>query len=360
MFNSKLKILYAMSLCLLFFAGCAAQWRESGKAGDQESSNNKNIMINSSQISDTGKEADADKSEDAWGMDDIMELFDIWEWQPSSNPTSLEEIANRAGYSQEYMEGQIGDAEKALMMLSKGKAGNAEISFYTEESEKQFLSIEWNDYVFKEAKTNIFSSDNQGLWGYSYLCNSLQKHMEDKPAIFTTYYYRFETRQLEIVEIVEVSEEIIDYACILDYEEDEQRVSMRMEEGIRLLNPAAELNPYEDVLPIPGLKEKELERYIALIFLDIVRDSHNLEKYERVFSEESFSLLQQIGCYYEKPEEIYDFVIFWKSGDITITSQFQPTLWGNILIDIDIRFVYDMETGRISVKEGIFRLTEGP
>ncbi len=306
MLYSKLKILLTISLCLLFFSGCAVRLEESGRAGSPESSNN-NKMINSFQIPDTGKET---------------------------------------------------DAEKALIMLPKVKAGNPEVSFYTEESEKQFLSIEWSDYVFKEAKTNIFHSDSQGLWGYSYLCNSLQKQMEDKPAVFVSYYYSFEKQQLKIVEIVETAEEIIDYACILDFEDD--GVFMRTEEGIRLLNLTAELNPCERVLPIPGLKGKELKRYIAIAFLDIVRDSNNLDKYEKVFSEESFSLLRQLDCYYEKPEEIYDFVIFGENGDITITSQFQPTLWGNILIDIDIGFVYDMETGRISVKEGQFRLAEKP
>ncbi len=118
----------------------AAHWEESEKAEDPESINNRNITINSSPISDTGKETDAGKAEDVWGLDDIMKLFDIWGWQPSSNPTSLIKIADMAG--------------------------NPEISFYTEESEKQFLSIEWSDYVFKEAKTNIFNSDSQGLWGH--------------------------------------------------------------------------------------------------------------------------------------------------------------------------------------------------
>lgn len=292
---SKIKILYAISLCLLLFSGCAVHCEESEKVGDPESSINK--MVNSFQMPDTGKETDAEKNEDAWGLDDIMELFDIWEWKTSSNPTSMEEIADMAGYSQEYIEGQIGNAEKILMMLPKVKVGNPEISFYTEESEKQFLSIEWSDYVFKEAKTNIFNSDSQGLWGHSYLYNSLQKQMEDKPAVFVSYYYSFETQQLKILEIVEAAEEIIDYACILDYEDD--RVSMRTEEGIRILNLTAELNPCERVFPIPGLRGKELERYIALVFLDIVRDPDNLDKYEKVFLEESFSLLQQLDCYYE-------------------------------------------------------------
>ncbi len=163
MLYSKLKILSAISLCLLFFSGCAVRLEESGRAGSPESSNN-NKMINSFQIPDTGKETDTEKTGDAWGLDDIMQLFDIWEWQPSSNPTSLEKIADMAGYSQEYIERQIGNAEKVLIMLPKVKAGNPEVSFYTEESEKQFLSIEWSDYVFKEAKTNIFHSDSQGLW----------------------------------------------------------------------------------------------------------------------------------------------------------------------------------------------------
>lgn len=356
----KVKTLYAISLCLLFFSGCAVLWKENGKAGNPDSGNDEIVSTSSSQISDADKETDADKWEDAWGLDDIMELFDIWEWQPSSDPTSLGEIADRAGYSQEYIEGQIENAEKALMMLPKVKAGDTVISFYTEESEKQFLSIEWNDYVFQEAKADIFSSDNRGLWGHSYLRNSLQEQMEERSAVFVSFYYQFEPQRLEILEIAEAPQKITDYACILDYEDNGQKVFMCKEEGIRLLDPAAELNPYENVFPIPGLKEKELEQYIALVFLDIVRDTHNLDKYEKVLSDESLSLLWQLEGYYEKPEEIYDFVKFWESGQITITSQFQPSLWGNLLIDIDIWFVYDMETGRISVKEGQFTLAEKP
>lgn len=349
-----------MSLCLLFFSGCAVQWKENGKDGNLESSDNKDTATSSSQVSDTVIESNADQFEDAWGLDDIRELFDIWEWRPSSNPTNIEEIADRAGCSQEYVEGQIGNVEKILMMLPKVKVGDTVISFYTEESEKQFLSIEWNDYVFKETKADIFSSDNQGLWGHSYLCNSLQEQMEEKSAVFVIFYYQFEAQRLEILEIVEAPQEITDYACILDYEDNGQGVFMRKEEGIRLLNSEAELNPYENFLPIPGLKGKELEQYIALVFLDIVRDIHNLDKYEKVLSDESLSLFRQLDCYYEKPGEIYDFVKFWEHGNITITSQFQPTLWGSILIDIDIWFVYDMETGRISVKEGQLRLSEKP
>lgn len=350
----KQKFLYTMGLCFLLFSGCAAWGKENGKTGILESSDN------TSHTSDIGMETKAEKYEDAWGLDAIMELFDIWGSQPSSNPASLENIADRAGYSQEYIEENIRNAEEVLMRFPEMKAGNPEVSFYTEESEKQFLSIEWDDYVFLEAKANIFNSDSQGLWGHSFLCNSLQNRMEDKPAVFISYYYRFETQQLEIVEIVEAPQEINDYACILDYEEDGQRVFMRAEEGVRLLNPAAELNPCENVLPVPGLEGKELEQYIALAFLDIVRDTHNLGKYEKVFSEDSFRLLQQLDCYYDRPEEVYDFAKFGGNGDIIITSQFQPTLWGSILIDIDIQFVYDMETGRILVKEGQFILTVKP
>ena len=94
-----------------------------------------------------------------------------------------------------------------------------------------------------------------------------------------------------------------------------------------------------------------MERYTALVFLDIARDSQNLVK---------ISLLQKMDCYYENPKEIYDFAVFGEKGDITITSQSQPTLLGNSLIDIDIQYVYDMETGEISVKEGLFRLSEKP
>ena len=356
----KIETLCAISLCLLFFSGCAVRGTENGKAGNPDSGNDEMVEINSSQISDAGKETDANKYEDAWGRDAMMELFDIWEWQPSSDPTSLKEIADRAGSSQEEVEGQIENAEKALMMLPKVKAGDTVISFYTEESEKQFLGIEWNDYAFREAKANIFSADNRGLRGHVYLCNSLQEQMEEKPAVFASFYYQFEPQRLEIMEIAEAPQKITDYTCILNYEENGQKVFMCKEEGIRLLDPAAELNPYENVLPIPGLKGKELEQYIALVFLDIVRDTHNLDKYEKVLSEESLSLFRQLESYYEKPEDIYDFVEFWENGNITITSQFQPTLWGNLLIDIDIWFVYDMETGRISVKEGQFRLSEKP
>ena len=135
---------------------------------------------------------------------------------------------------------------------------------------------------------------------------------------------------------------------------------MHTKEGIRLLNPDAEIYPCEEVLPIPELKGKELERYTALVFLDIARDSQNLVKNKKLLSKEAFSLLQKMDCYYENPKEIYDFAVFGEKGDITITSQSQPTLLGNSLIDIDIQYVYDMETGEISVKEGLFRLSEKP
>lgn len=353
------KNMYAISLCVLLISGCTAYQKESGEAVDTESSYNKSITINSSSMPSADKEVNVSKTE-CMGIDDIMELFDIWEWNPSSNPTSLEEIVDRAGYSRDYIEGRIKNATTTLMMLPKLKAGGSEISFYTEESKKQFSSIEWDKYVFKEAKTNIFTSDSQGLWGYSYLCNSLQKQMDNRPAVFVSYYYIFETNRLEIIEIVEITEEIIDYACVLDYQDDVKKVFMHTEEGIRLLNPAAEINPYKEVLPTPKLKGKDLERYIALVFLDIARDSQKLNKYKKIFSDESFSLLQQMDCYYENPKEIYDLVVFRKNGEITVTSQFQPTLWGNILIDIDIWFAYDIETGEISVKEGKFRLSEKP
>lgn len=356
----KKKIIYVIGLCVLLIFGCGAYRKEKAKALDAEGSNGKGIIINSSLVRDMDKETGADNTKGAWGLDDITELFDIWEWKPSSNPTSLREIADRAENSQEYIEGQIENVAKILMMLPKLKVGSSEIAFYTEESEKQFLSIEWGNYIFKEAEIDIFNSDSQGLWGHSYLCNSLQRQARYNNAVFISYYYQFETRQLIIVEILEAEEEIVDFAYVMDYEEDVQKVFMCKEKGIRLLDPTAEINPYEEVLPIPELEGKDLERYSALIFLDIARDPQKLNKYKKIFSDESYSLLQKMDCYYENPEKIYDFAVFGKSGVITITSQFQPTLWGSVLIDIDIWFIYDTETGEISVKEGLFKLSEKP
>ena len=305
-------------------------------------------------------EIHGDNAEDPWGLDAIMEVFDMWGWTPSNDPTSLKEIADRAGNTQEYIEGQIENVTEILMTLPKWKEGASEISFYTEESKRQFLYIEWENYAFEKASPHIFHSDSQGLWGYSYLCNSLQTQREYRPAVFVSYYYQFETSRLILVEVLETAEEIIDFACVLDYGDEILKASMHTEEGIRLLNPDAEICPCEEVLPIPELKGKDLERYIALVFLDIARDSRNLNKYKKILSDESFRLLQKMDCYYENPKAIYDFAVFGENGDITITSQFQPTLWGNNLIDIDIQFTYDMETGEVSVKEGLFRVSEKP
>lgn len=359
MIDRKKKKIFIVGLCALLFSGCAPYQKENAQE-NTESSNSKNVTINSSLVHDGDKEIHEDDTEDTWGLDDIMELFDMRGWAPSSDPTSLKEIADRAEKPQEYMEGQMENVSKMLRMLPEWKEGDSEISFYTEESKRQFLWIEWENYVFEKAPHQIFHSDSQGLWGYSYLCNSLQNQMEYKPAVFVSYYYQFETRRLIIVEVLETAEEIIDFACVLDYGDDILKASMHTKEGIRLLNPDAEIYPCEEVLPIPELKGKELERYIALVFLDIARDSQNLDKYKKVLSKEAFSLLQKMDCYYENPKEIYDFAVFGEKGDITVTSQFQPTLWGNNLIDIDIQFVYDMETGEISVKEGLFRLSEKP
>lgn len=360
MIYRKKKKIFIVGLCVLLISGCTPDRKENEKELNIESSNSKNITINSSLVHDADKEIYGDNTEGTWGLDDIMELFDMWGWAPSSDPTSLKEIADRAEKSQEYIEGQIENVSKMLMMLPKLKEGASEISFYTEESKRQFLYIEWENYVFEKTSHKIFNSDSQGLWGYSYLCNSLQDQMEYKPAVFVSYYYQFETHCLIIVEVLETAEEITDFACVLDYGDDIIKTSMHTKEGIRLLNPDIEIYPYEEVLPIPELKEKDLERYIALVFLDIARDSQNLNKYKKVLSNESFNLLQKMDCYYENPKEIYDFAVLGENGDITITSQFQPTLWGNNLIDIDIQFEYDMETGEISVKEGLFRLSEKP
>ena len=360
MIYRKKKKIFLVGLCALLLSGCASYRKENAKEINIESSNSKNITINSSLVHDADKEIYGDDTEGTWGLDDIMELFDMRGWTPSSDPTSLKEIADRAENSQEYMEGQIENVTKMLMMLPKWKEDASKISFYTEESKRQFLCIEWENYVFEKAPHKIFNSDSQGLWGYSYLCNSLQNQMEYKSAVFVSYYYQFETCRLIIVEVLETAEEIIDFACVLDYGDDILKVSMHTKEGIRLLNPDAEIYPCEEALPIPELKGKDLERYIALVFLDIARDSRNLNKYKKVLSNESFGLLQKMDCYYENPKEIYDFAVFGENGDITITSQFQPTLWGNNLIDIDIQFVYDAETGEISVKEGLFRLSEKP
>lgn len=360
MIYRKKKKIFIVGLCVLLISGCTPDRKENEKELNIESSNSKNITINSSLVHDADKEIYGDNTEGTWGLDDIMELFDMWGWAPSSDPTSLKEIADRAEKSQEYIEGQIENVSKILMMLPKLKEGASEISFYTEESKRQFLCIEWENYVFEKTSHQIFNSDSQGLWGYSYLCNSLQDQMEYKSAVFVSYYYQFETHCLIIVEVLETAEEIIDFACVLDYGDDTIKASMHTKEGIRLLNPDTEIYPYEEVLPIPELKEKDLERYIALVFLDIARDSQNLNKYKKVLSNESFNLLQKMDCYYENPKEIYDFAVLGENGDITITSQFQPTLWGNNLIDIDIQFEYDMETGEISVKEGLFRLSEKP
>ena len=360
MIYRKKKKIFIFGLCALLLSGCAFYRKENAKEESIESSNSKNITINSSLAHDADKEIYGDNTEGIWGLDDIMELFDMRGCTPSSDPASLKEIADRAEKSQEYIEGQIENVTKILMMLPKLKEGASEISFYTEESKRQFLCIEWENYVFEKAPHQIFNSDRQGLWGYSYLCNSLQDQMEYNPAVFVSYYYQLETHCLIIIEALETAEEIIDFACVLDYGDDILTVSMHTEEGIRLLNPDAEIYPCEEVFPIPELKGKDLERYIALVFLDIVRDSRNLNKYKKVLSNEAFSLLQKMDCYYENPKEIYDFVVFGENGDITITSQFQPTLWGNNLIDIDIEFVYEMETGEISVKEGLYRLSEKP
>ncbi len=63
MLYSKIKILSAISLCLLFFSGCAVRLEESEKAGSPESSNNK--MINSFQIPDTGRTVSSTEGRDA-------------------------------------------------------------------------------------------------------------------------------------------------------------------------------------------------------------------------------------------------------------------------------------------------------
>lgn len=348
-------------LCSVALSGCKSEGKPSSEEATSRDGNISSIKTEDAEADlPLESEINGDNTEGTWGLDAIMEVFDMWGWTPSSDPTSLKEIADRAGNTQEYIEGQIENVTKILMMLPKWKEDASEISFYTEESKKQFLYIEWENYAFEKASPHIFHSDSQGLWGYSYLCNSLQKQREYKPAVFVSYYYQFETSRLILVEVLETAEEIIDFACVLDYGDDILKASMHTEEGIRLLNPDAEICPCEEVLPIPELKGKDLERYIALVFLDIARDSRNLNKYKKVLSDESFRLLQKMDCYYENPKAIYDFAVFGENGDITITSQFQPTLWGNIMIDIDIQFTYDMETGEVSVKEGLFRLSEKP
>jgi len=73
----KKKKIFLVGLCALLLSGCASYRKENAKEINIESSNSKNITINSSLVHDADKEIYGDDTEGTWGLDDIMELFDM-------------------------------------------------------------------------------------------------------------------------------------------------------------------------------------------------------------------------------------------------------------------------------------------
>lgn len=313
------------------------------------------------QIEMSLQELESEEKNDLWDLGDILELFEMWGYYPSKNPTDIEEIAQRANIAQEDIRMHAEDVNAFLLNFPKE---DQNITFLTEESKRQYLDIVWNAYLFEYLENEVIKSNKTELFGHAYLYNRNDMWKDEKPAVYLSYFYQFETRQLEILEILEVKSAISDYAYRIEYKDNMQEPDLHKEEGIRLLNQVIELNPNETIFPVSELEGEELKQYVALIFLDVIREPDNIYKYEDILTEDSKSFLQSIEGYYEKPKEIYDFARIRLNtktrGEVVITSQFQPTLWENILINIDIVFEYNAETGKISIENGTFLIEEKP
>lgn len=308
------------------------------------------------------KDAAVTANEYSWGLDDMKDLFESWGWYPSTDPTNIEEIAERAGVTVNDIEEQKEKIKEIILNIPKMKKNDAEISFFTDSVKTQFTSVEWGKYTFDECEVFVFAGDPEGLWGRVYLRNSNDAWKCSKPAIFLTFHYTFDLLQFEIIELIETTSGVEDYKLSYYYGDDEAAMEVYEVKGTRLLDMALELNQVDEFIPIAGLEGEELKRYVERIFLDLYRCPNHLYKYKGVFSEDTISLLETAEYYYDKPKEIYDFAELrfgeGKVDTVYIGSQFQTAIWQQFIIEIDIDIKYNKMTGEIVVNGGLLNIVE--
>lgn len=293
-----------------------------------------------------------DSVADDWGLGAINELFEMWGWYPSSNPTDIEEIAEGAGQEVYYIAAQKEKIEQILLNIPQIQDNNTIISFRTNNSKQHFGDIEWERYSFEQCELIMLDGQESGILGRAYLQNSNETWKDSNTAIFLFFFYLFETQELEVLEIVETTSGIIDYKTVLEYGDD-GTTQIHTEEGLRLLDIQVELNPVKEFVPIEGLEGEGLDLYVESIFLDTYRCPNSLQKYKKVFDKETYAMLESANYYYDNPKEIYDFAntsLYTETrGTVHLGSQFQTSLLEMVVIELHVHFEYDKTTGSIVV-----------
>lgn len=304
---------------------------------------------------------------DPWGAELVREhLAAVYSWSHAA-ADPLGEMAQDP-IVLEYKD----TVDRLILSLPKTEECGVDLSFFYGAAEEQFLAIDWGKYEFASCdSTFIYSNkdDLEGdicLKGYVYLKNSSEIWKEEYPAIFLQFTYvisKMEPRHMEIIEIVEAGADILNYIWAYDrYGDYDNNTGDRLvvSSGTRMLDRTRGPAPRQELIPLPGLEDEELYRYIEKIFLELCRYPDHLNAFDQIFPAETMDLLGTLEIYNEKPYEIYDYAradydigTWGERGEVLVSSQFSPLDWNSFPeVCIEFDYTYDSETGQVRVKGG--------
>lgn len=169
------------------------------------------------------------------------------------------------------------------------------------------LAIDWGKYDFASCDSTFLYSNKDYLEediclkGYVYLKNSSEIWKEEYPAVFLQFTYvisEMEPQHMEIIEIVEAGADILNFIWAYDRYGDYDnntgdRLAVSSGTRMRTRGPA----PREELIPLTGLEDEELYRYIEKIFLELCRYPDHLNAFDQIFPTETVDLLETLEIY---------------------------------------------------------------